>query len=281
VVPNAVTVVPLNAFGLPIDSRVITRVNPQTLVQVRPTLDPLLLTPLRNAALHSAWGRGKIDLPPGIAKKLVETRVITSVTPATPPFGKNLARALRVEPVPDKVKRQELKFRDDRHGPDASNFEQQEAARKQQLTELGKQAAQGNKDARRQMHELEQQQRQQQKAVQDAQRAAAQQQRAQQKQQAQGERVGNREQPRVATPRPEPPRAKPRVEFKGPPIRQNVERPQVMRQQAPPQRVQPQPQVMRQQPKQQQQAAPAKQGNPNHGPPAQPPGGGKGKKPKN
>ena len=42
---------------------------------MRPTLDPLTLTPLRNAVIHSAWGRGKIDLPPGIAKKLSDTPV--------------------------------------------------------------------------------------------------------------------------------------------------------------------------------------------------------------
>ena len=33
-----------------------------------PDTDPLTFTPLRNAVIHSAWGRGKKDLPPGIAK---------------------------------------------------------------------------------------------------------------------------------------------------------------------------------------------------------------------
>jgi hypothetical protein len=67
-VPNAVSVIPINYFDRPIDRGVLVRTNPQMFARVQPTLDPLLLTPLRNAVLHSAWGRGKIGLPPGIAK---------------------------------------------------------------------------------------------------------------------------------------------------------------------------------------------------------------------
>ncbi len=40
------------------------------LASVNPVLDPLLVTPLRNAVVNSAWGRGKKDIPPGIARKL-------------------------------------------------------------------------------------------------------------------------------------------------------------------------------------------------------------------
>jgi hypothetical protein len=104
-VPGAVTVVPIQEFTNVIDPRRVRRVDPQLFAGVRPVLDPLTLTPLRNAAIHSAWGRGKIDLPPGIAKKLYETPVITSVAPAALPFRKDLARAMRVEQVPEKVKR--------------------------------------------------------------------------------------------------------------------------------------------------------------------------------
>ena len=39
------------------------------LAQVNPVLDPLLVTPLRNAVVNSAWGRGKTDIPPGIARE--------------------------------------------------------------------------------------------------------------------------------------------------------------------------------------------------------------------
>ena len=73
-IPGAVTVVPVDAFGRVIDPRSVRRIDQSALASVRPTLDPLTLTPLRNAVLHSAWGRGKIDLPPGMPKN--------SMTPA-------------------------------------------------------------------------------------------------------------------------------------------------------------------------------------------------------
>src|SRR6185436_19569165 len=85
------------------------------LAGVRPTLDPLLLTPLRNAVIHSAWGRGKIDLPPGIAKKLQDRTVVVAHASAAPPFRKNLDKQLRLERVTDKAKGQKFKVRDDRN----------------------------------------------------------------------------------------------------------------------------------------------------------------------
>jgi hypothetical protein len=301
-VPSAVTVVPVDYFGRQIDPRVITRVNPQMLAQVRPVLDPLLVTPLRNAVIHSAWGRGKIDLPPGIAKKLFETPVITSVTPPAPPFRKDLARALRVEPVPEKVKNEKLKIRDERQGneargetPGREQAAQTDAARKQ-MAELAAKAAQGNKDARRQAQQLEQEQRKQQLEVQKAQRLSEQAQREQQRQQAQGERVGRRAQQQVQqeVQRPQMQRVPQQIERKQPQPRRE-ERPQMMRQtrpEPPRQQVQQQPparpQVMRQprpeprQQVQQQQSAPAAKQQVKQGPPAQPAaqsqgGGGKGK----
>jgi len=307
-VPNAVTVVPVDYFGRQIDPRVITRVNPQMLAQVRPVLDPLLVTPLRNAVIHSAWGRGKIDLPPGIAKKLFETPVITSVAPPAPPFRKDLARALRVEPIPEKVKNEKLKIRDERQGneargetPGREQAAQTDAARKQQMAELAAKAAQGDKDARRQARQLEQEQRKQQLEVQKAQRVSQQAQREQERQQAQGERVGRPAQQQVQqeVQRPQMRRVPQQIERKQPQPRRE-ERPQMMRQprpEPPRQQVQQQPparpQVMRQprpeprQQVQQQQSAPAakqpaaKQ-QVKQGPPAQPAaqsqgGGGKGK----
>jgi len=244
-VPSAVTVVPVDYFGRPIDPRVVTRVNPQMLAQVRPVLDPLLVTPLRNAALRSAWGRGKIDLPPGIAKKLVETPVITSVAPLAPPFRKDLARALRVEPVPEKVKQEKMKLNDQRAGRPEQNGQmnaernQQDAARQKQMADLATQAAQGNRDARRQMRQLEQEQRKQQVETQRTQRVSEQMQREQQRQQAQGERVGRRAQPQPPQremPRPEVQRA-PQMERKHrvapEPQMQQQSRPQGMRQPRP------------------------------------------------
>lgn len=269
VVPNAVTVVPVDQFGRSIDARDIRRANREMLAGVRPVLDPLLVTPLRNAALHSAWGRGKTDLPPGIAKKLFETRVITSVTPQAPPFRKDFAKLMRVDAVNEKARNEKLNVRDDR---------QQGRGVEKQQAELAAQAAKGDRDARRQMQQLEQQQQKQQL---DQQRAAQQAQREQMKQQAQGERVGRRtqEQPRVETPRSEKHPLPPQVERKPHPqpqvIQQPRPQPQVMRQprREPPVHVEQQPQ-----PKHEPAAA-------KHGPPAQPAahpqgapaGGGKGK----
>ena len=113
-VPGAVTVIPIDQFGRVIDPRIIRRVDPQVLTSVRPVLDPLTLTPLRNAVLHSAWGRGKIDLPPGIAKKLYETSVVTTTAPIAPPFRRDLPRAMRVESVPERVKKERFAVRDER-----------------------------------------------------------------------------------------------------------------------------------------------------------------------
>src|SRR4029079_1130124 len=88
--------------------------------QANPVLDPLLLTPLRNAVVHSAWGRGKKEIPPGIAKKLQDTTVIASTAPVAPAFRRDLARTMRVEEVSDRAKGQKFKVRDERQGRGAS-----------------------------------------------------------------------------------------------------------------------------------------------------------------
>ena len=215
-VPTAVTVVPVDSFGQPIDRRMVRRADMQQLAQVRAVLDPLTLTPLRNAAIHSAWGRGKIDLPPGIAKKLNDTPVLVGNAPA-PPFRKDLAKALRVESLPDRVKNQKLNLRDERRvaaNPGQAPGQGQrppmapadDAARKAEINRLAAESARGNRDARRQMQQLQQEQRKQQAEVQRAARQA--------EQQPQGQRVGEpaRRQPEreVMRPqRPETPRAQP------------------------------------------------------------------------
>jgi hypothetical protein len=203
-VPNAVTVVPVDAFGRPINPGMVTRVNPQAFAQVRPTLEPLTLTPLRNAVLHSAWGRGKIDLPPGIAKRLYETPVVVGSTPVAPPFKKDLARALRVEPVNEKIKNQKFKVKDGR----SIGAAQVEGERQ---IDVGKEAARENKDARKEVRQIEQQQR---KDYQKEQRA---QQKVEQKSfpRPQAEQVGN---PSKAKPAKVKEAAQPEVQG-GPPAR--------------------------------------------------------------
>jgi hypothetical protein len=221
-VPGAVTVVPVDAFGRAIDPRSVRRIDQQALASVRPTLDPLTLTPLRNAVLNSAWGRGKIDLPPGIAKKLNDTRVVVSTTPVAPPFRKDLAKALRAEPVSDEAKNQKLKFKDERNGEAAQ--QQTDAARKQQADAQAGESSRGNKDAKgvgrvvgqaqtaeapKQQKAAEQTQRKAPAAPQ-AQRQVASQAQRQAAPQAQGARVGHPAQA-VAAPQPAKQRAQPQA----------------------------------------------------------------------
>ena len=131
-VPGAVTVVSVDDFWRNDDWRHARRADPNMLASVNPVLDPLLLTPLRNAAVRSAWGRGKKDIPPGIARKLQDTTVFTSSVPVAPPFRRDLARTMRVEPVSDRVKGQKFKVKDERQGrgaPQASNGQPAETFR--------------------------------------------------------------------------------------------------------------------------------------------------------
>jgi hypothetical protein len=292
--PNAVTVVPVDYYGRTIDPRMVTHVDRQVIAQVRPTLDPLLLTPLRNAVVHSAWGRGKIDLPPGIAKKLNDTRVLVGATPPAPPFRKDLAKNLRVETVPERVKNQKLNVRDDRQNgvaqaPGQVN-RQLDQARQQQQAALAAEAAKGNRDARKQMQQLQQEQRKQELNQRQAQRE---QQRA--AQQAQGARVSQpkaeqprRENPRpqverVQQPRPEPRRAAPapaRVERPQPRAPQVMVGPGPARQPRPT-AAPPHQDVQQKHAPSQERLGPPQKAEP-HGPPAgqpqgQPGGGGKGK----
>ena len=249
-IPGAVTVVPVDAWGRVIDPRSIRRIDQQRLAAVRPTLDPLTLTPLRNAVIHSAWGRGKIDLPPGIAKKLRDTSVFVSSDIRESPFRKDLAKSMRVERVSDKVKDQKFKVKDTREArPElqADNGRKQagDQQRKQEIDRVTAEAAKGNKEALRQTRQAQPQ--------------------------SQGQRVGNPAKP----------------EFKGPPIREAKQQPKERKPEAPaPRQAQPQPQGQRvgnsakpefkgppiregkQEPKERNQKAPAQPGGQ---------GGGKGK----
>jgi hypothetical protein len=230
-IPGAVTVVPVDAFGRAIDPRSVRRIDQQSLASVRPTLDPLTLTPLRNAVLNSAWGRGKIDLPPGIAKKLNDTRVVVSTAPVAPPFRKDLAKALRAEPVPDEAKSQKLKFKDERNGEVA---QQPDATRKQQVDAQTGESSRGNKDAKdagRPARAVGQAQTaeapKQQKAPEQAQRRAAAQAPRQDAPRAQGERVAH---PAKAAEVPRTP--KPRAQSESP--RKAAAAPQPVKQEAKP-----------------------------------------------
>lgn len=114
-IPNAVTVLPVDEFSRR-DWRNARKADRQMLAQVQPVLDPLTLTPLRNAVIHSAWGRGDKSIPPGIAKRLNETTVVTSSQPVAPPFRRDMVSSMKVRSAPDKAREQQFKVQDQR-GP--------------------------------------------------------------------------------------------------------------------------------------------------------------------
>jgi hypothetical protein len=304
-IPGAVTVVPVDAFGRPIDPRSVRRIDQQRLASARYTLDPLTYTPLRNAVVNSAFsgsGRGKINLPPGIAKKLGDTPVYVGTDIRESPFRRDLAKSMRVERVSDQARNQKFKVKDERDAArqaDTSRQQESDAGRKQETDngrrqDLGRvtataakdnpaAAAKNNKDAQRQTRQVEQQQRKDTRAQQQATRAE------QRTQQPAQQRAQQRTQQRTQPPAQQ--RAQQRTQQ---PAQQRAQqRPQAPAQQPARQKAQRQTE---QKPQAQRVANPAKPANsemkqPNKGaakqerqqkPPAQPgqghPGG-KGKKP--
>ena len=199
-VPGAVTVVSIDDFTRGgFDWRRARKADRDMLAQVNPVLDPLLVTPLRNAVVNSAWGRGKTDIPPGIARKLNDTPVVTSIEPVAPRFKPDLAKTMRVSPASDRAKGQKFKVRDERQGKGAPQAQtSSEPARPAEPVERNA----GNRGAeQREQRRVEQEQRRQQGQQQRTERAASPPVRAERPArpaQAQGERVAapQRQQPR-------------------------------------------------------------------------------------
>lgn len=262
-VPGAVTVVSVDEFMRGSDWRRARRADRNMLASVNPVLDPLLLTPLRNAVVNSAWGRGKKDIPPGIARKLEDTTVITSRAPIAPAFRPDIAKSMRVNTVSDRAKGQKFQVRDERQGKGA---QQSSEARPPDRADrdVGSQSEQ---------RRAEQEQRKQQTPKQRVERGAgaAQGERAAKpaRQEAQGERVAAPQQQKQKQRREAP---RPQVRKDPGPVKsaQPASRPAA----ASP-RAQPQQQQKQQRPAQGQQ----KQERPAKAQPSQPAGKGKGKKP--
>ena len=165
-VPGAVTVVSFDDFVRGTDWRRARKADRNMLASVNPVLDPLLLTPLRNAVVNSAWGRGKKDIPPGIARKLNDTTVITSTAPIAPPFRRDVAKSMRVETASDRAKGQKFKVRDERQAERqgrgvAQQVQPQAAPRVQQQPVEQRPHAQAQRDLRRVEQEQRKQQREQ------------------------------------------------------------------------------------------------------------------------
>jgi hypothetical protein len=270
-VPGAVTVVNVDDFERGHDWRQARKADRNMLAQVKPVLDPLLVAPLRNEVVHSAGRRGRVDIPPGIAKKLNDTTVVTSTTPVAPKFRPDLAKRMRVNNAPDHAKGQKFQIRDERQGRGGPPQQAAQAPapvqqqQQQQPVEQQRNRGQEQREARR----AEQEQRRQERP-----QAQQQQSRGQQKQ---AERRASAPQ----TERPGPParQEQPRGERVAAPARPapRAERP------APAPRAQPQPQPKHERPpqaQQQQQQPKQERGNSEKGGKGGGnPGKGKGKKP--
>ena len=175
-IPGAVTVVPVDAFGRVIDPRSVRRIDQQRLASARATLDPLTYTPLRNAVINSAFsgsGRGRINLPPGIAKKLNDTRVFVGEDIRDSQFRKDLAKSMRVERVSDQARNQNFKVKDERQQEQADTGRKPEVdqGRKQDMGRVSGEANKGNKDTQQQTRQIEQQQRKETRAQEKTTRA--------------------------------------------------------------------------------------------------------------
>src|SRR2546421_1027262 len=158
--PGAVIVVPSSQFGRVIEPAVITRIDPQTIARVRPVLDPLTIDPLRAAAFQTRQARARFDVPREIEQRIANTPVVASTSPMAPPFRRDLARALRVEPLNDRVKKQTLQISDQRSAAQTSqqpNLAAQQA-RERHTAELARHTPPGDRNARQQMQELRRQQ---------------------------------------------------------------------------------------------------------------------------
>ena len=202
-VPGAVTVVYADDFSRDISPKTLRKFDRQMLANVRPVLDPLSVGELRQLALQTTNDRRRVDLPPGIAKKLDSTQVFTSAKPFAPPFRDDLAKELRVERVPENTRKQKLQFKDERQAaqvPVQASAPVPNQKRKEEIDVLAPKAARGDKEARRQLQEIQRQERIEQRAARQPVRIPQQNGRAAQaesvrsarvaEQRAEGERVG-------------------------------------------------------------------------------------------
>ncbi|HEV2765228.1 MAG TPA: DUF6600 domain-containing protein, partial [Pyrinomonadaceae bacterium] len=114
-VPGALTVVSAEDFERPVERAALARFDPRAYDRARPVLDPLSHAMLRQASLETAAARRGFVLPPGLAKRLGGTPVYVSAPPAAAPFKDRARRALRLEVVPEKQKKEKLRFKDERH----------------------------------------------------------------------------------------------------------------------------------------------------------------------
>ncbi|HYO64038.1 MAG TPA: DUF6600 domain-containing protein [Pyrinomonadaceae bacterium] len=162
--PGALSVVSAEDFERHIGRDVLKRFDPRSLEGARPVGDPLSVAMLRQAALETAIARRGFVLPPGLAKRLDERQVYTSAQPVAPRFRDNPSRAARFEVVPERQRKEKLRFRDERQaavaqepGASQAGREERRLTRQEQRQEQ-RQARAERQDWKQQRQESRQQQ---------------------------------------------------------------------------------------------------------------------------
>ena len=273
-VPGAVTAVPVQSFTQVIDRRDIIQVDPQTIAQARPVIDPLTVDPLRQVAFQTRRGQARLEVPQSVTQRIMNTPVMVANSPVAPPFKRDLASALRVQPLSARAQSQQRQLRDERTATAQPQSQPQaqsqspniaaEQARERQMADLARQAARGDRGARQQMQELRRQQMNQARVEGQANQttqgervgqpvAPAQNQRQLMRQQPQAQREAARQQtindqqlrkaeaPRIQSQREARP---PQIQRTQPPVIRGAPNPQPVRSQTPPRRM-PEVQVQR------------------------------------
>ena len=182
-VPGGLTVVSAKDFKRHVDREALARFDPRAFEGTRPVLDPMSVAMLRQASLQNAIAHRGFVLPPGLAKRLDSTRVYASSGPASPRSAGEVARAMRVEAVPEKQKREKLQFMDERQAPPERASERRRGAGEagRQALQLRQQEKAEERAARVRVHEAQQGR---------AERAEAERATARAEERARGERVG-------------------------------------------------------------------------------------------
>ena len=176
--PQAVTVVPVQDFTRAINPRTIANVNPQWIAENQAVLDPYSIDSLRRQAMSRKEEKRRLKAERALNNQVFNTPVVTSATPVVMPGRTDVSNAFQVATVPEKQKKQKIKFNDsgqvvtarNRDGepralipqPNASDVTQQ---RGQRIAALKTQAAQGDKAARHEMKQLKREQRLQERGI--------------------------------------------------------------------------------------------------------------------
>jgi hypothetical protein len=170
--PQAVTVVPVQDFTRAINPRMISDVNPQWIAESQPVLDPYAIDSLRRQAISKKEEKRRLKAERALNNQAFNTAVVTSAAPVMMPGRTDVGNALQVATVPEKQKKQKIKFNDsgqvvsvrNKDGaprppipqPNASDVAQE---RGQRIAALKTQAAQGDKAARQEIKQLKREQR--------------------------------------------------------------------------------------------------------------------------